>query len=584
MERKKLWILVIVTIILVVVISPFASSHPDGLNRVAEDYGFAAAEREPMIKSLFGEYGILTSLFGAGVIAAVIFLLLQLTVNRKNAVAFRKYSVAAVLSMIAISTLFQDVRWLATIAICTFLFVLWNKVTLPEMAKRFMLLIPFGLGAAVLLPFHHADRMEGMLLAGSVILKMIIAGMWLTFLLRRYSAFQLFESFRDLGMSAMLVEIMSMMWRYFHLLVDEVKSILKAQRSRGLELRGFLWSRLMYRRFGEMLGSLFIRALSRSNRVYMSMTARGGWRSLEVSDSNEITGRRTHRMALELDKVSYHYGDIQALHEVSLNVPRGSKIALMGHNGAGKSTLISLMNGLESPSSGEVRLFGEKIEANQMAHIRRQVGVVYQDPDDQIFSPTVKEDVAFGPRNMGLSEVDIEQRVQTALGSVGMRPFADRSPFELSYGQKRRVAIAGVLAMQPEVIIMDEPMAFLDPKGRDDLQALLESLHFMGMTIVIATHDVDFAAEWADKIIILKEGRIYAEGGTDLLFDEQVVREAGLHIPRLARPFRMLEGVETQSPRTIREAAQAIWKLMVRSNESKLEQSTDMQKHPRSQA
>jgi cobalt ECF transporter T component CbiQ len=509
---------------------------------------------------------------------------------QKNNKSSQNMNVAAVIIAIVGATLLGDFRALGVFAGVGLFFALWRGVPLQKIAKRLMLLIPFGFGAAILLPFHHSGTtaftlfgfqasFEGIHLATIVLLKMGIAGMGMAYLLHRYSAFQLFESLRALGMPAMLVEIMSMMWRYFHLLVDEVQSILKAQRSRGMEWRGMIWTGAMYRRFGEMLGGLFIRALSRSNRVYMSMTARGGWRSLEVESAHAEPGRRTQRMALELDHVNYHYGSQQVLFDVSLQVPRGSKIALMGHNGAGKSTLISLMNGLESPSAGQVRLFGEPVDASQIARIRRQVGVVYQDPDDQIFSPTVREDVAFGPRNLGLNDADIALRVETALGSVGMRHLADRSPFELSYGQKRRVAIAGVLAMQPEVVIMDEPMAFLDPRGRDDLQALLESLHLMGMTLVVATHDVDFAAEWADRIIVLKEGRIFAEGGTELLFDEKVVQEAGLHIPRLARPFRMLEGVEQQSPRTIREAAQAIWKLMVKAKDDSIRED---KKQPRS--
>jgi energy-coupling factor transporter ATP-binding protein EcfA2 len=197
--------------------------------------------------------------------------------------------------------------------------------------------------------------------------------------------------------------------------------------------------------------------------------------------------------------------------------------------------------------------------------LRRRVGVVYQDPDDQIFSTSVEEDVAFGPRNLGLSEEEVMERVETALGSVGMREMRRRSPFELSYGQKRRVAIAGVLAMRPEFIILDEPMSFLDPKGRDELQALLESMHLMGMTIMVATHDVDFAAEWADQVLLLKDGKLLASGSTELLFEDELLEQASLHLPRLARPFRLLREAEDHRPRTVRQAAQMIWKLMVKN-------------------
>ncbi|ANE48788.1 hypothetical protein SY83_07905 [Paenibacillus swuensis] len=284
-------------------------------------------------------------------------------------------------------------------------------------------------------------------------------------------------------------------------------------------------------------------------------------------------------MAVELKDVCYRYGDAEVLHGVSFSIGRGAKVALMGPNGAGKSTLISLLNGLEEPSSGTVSIFGEVLTAKNREMARLKLGVVYQDPDDQIFSTTVEEDVAFGPRGQGLSEAEVEERVRVALGSVGMRELRKRSPFELSYGQKRRVAIAGVLAMRPDIIVLDEPMAFLDPKGRDDLQSLLEAMHLMGITLVVATHDVDFAAEWADEVLILKEGRLLASGGTDLLFDDAVIASADLHLPRLARPFRLLEGVDGAAarPKTVRQAAQMMWRLMVRRSEADAANS-DVQK------
>ncbi|WP_220471241.1 ATP-binding cassette domain-containing protein [Cohnella cholangitidis] len=236
----------------------------------------------------------------------------------------------------------------------------------------------------------------------------------------------------------------------------------------------------------------------------------------------------------------------------------------MGPNGAGKSTLISLLNGLELSQSGEVRLFGETVKRDNGDRLRRRVGVVYQDPDDQIFSTSVEEDVAFGPRNLGLPAEEVEERVDSALASVGMLEMKRRSPFELSYGQKRRVAIAGVLAMRPDFIILDEPMSFLDPKGRDELQALLDSMRMKGMTILIATHDVDFAAEWADQVLLLKDGKLLASGTTDLLFDDELIEQASLHLPRLARPFRLLQGAEEHRPRSVKQAAQMIWRLIMK--------------------
>jgi cobalt transport protein ATP-binding subunit len=295
------------------------------------------------------------------------------------------------------------------------------------------------------------------------------------------------------------------------------------------------------------------------------MTARGGIPLIGPEQEIQTLDRREMvRVAIEMKNVSFNYGDYKALCNISFSLPSGSKTALLGHNGAGKSTLISLLNGLSEPSEGEVLLAGEKLDKKNRVMARQRVGVVYQDPDDQIFSATVEDDVAFGPKNLGLPDAEVEIRVERALSSVGLREFRNRSPFELSYGQKRRVAIAGVIAMQPEIIIMDEPMAFLDPKGRVELQSLLESLHLMGMTIMIATHDIDFVAEWADRVLILKDGKVYVEGPIDLLFDEQLLDGVNMPLPRLAQPFRLLRDIPFEiKPKNVREAAQWIWRLMM---------------------
>ena len=333
--------------------------------------------------------------------------------------------------------------------------------------------------------------------------------------------------------------------------------MIQAQRARGFRSGGWFWTIANYKRFGEVLGVLFIRSMRRSERVYQAMLSRGESEGVAVSVNAAI--------AMEMKEIAFRYpgSERDVLRGIDLKMPSGSKTVLMGMNGAGKSTLISLMNGLAVAQSGTYSLFGERIDAKKAKSARQTVGVVYQDPDDQLFSPTVAEDVAYGPRNLGCDEREIEDRVRFALGAVGLRDLADRSPFELSYGQKRRVAIAGVMAMRTPMMVLDEPMAYLDPRGRDELQALLEQMHLMGTTLMIATHDVDFAAEWADHVVLLKDGKVLAQGSTDLLFDDRLLQEAGLHLPRLARPFRLLQGLEDEvKPRTVRQAAQWIWKLM----------------------
>jgi cobalt ECF transporter T component CbiQ len=475
-----------------------------------------------------------------------------------------------------------------TVALISILFVmLWCGIPFRFIVTRLLLILPFGFFAVFFLPFtsHGGEPIfhlfgfvatdEGVAKALLILLKICSANLLLTFLIATTPLFELIKSLRAIGIPAIMIELVSLMMRYFFLLAEELRSMLRAQRSRGLSTEGWLWSRQVYRRLGQLLGMLFLRAYSRSERIYLSMSARGGFdfpihdheqRESAHHDAFQTLEARRYAMAIEVCGVSYHYGEQRVLRDISFTINRGSKVALMGPNGAGKSTLIALLNGLEEPSKGEVRIFGVTIDKTNRDLVRRRLGVVYQDPDDQIFSPTVEDDVAFGPKNLGLSEDEIEERVHSALSSVGVLDLRKRSPFELSYGQKRRVAIAGVLAMQPEILVLDEPMAFLDPKGRDDLQALLEGIHSKGMTVIVATHDVDFAAEWADTVVIMKEGKLLQNGPTDLLFDEKLVKEADLHLPRLARPFRMLEGEGRDAkPKNVKQAAQMMWRLMMRS-------------------
>ncbi|MFC5530017.1 cobalt ECF transporter T component CbiQ [Cohnella yongneupensis] len=458
-----------------------------------------------------------------------------------------------------------------------FLFVmLCCGISLRMILRRMLLLIPFGASAALFIPFHTAGRpafkvlgytatSEGVERAVVLLLKLAGANLLITYLIAVTPLFVLIRSLRAIGIPAIMLEMMSLLLRYFFLLKEEARGMSKAQRSRGMKTSGWLWNALTYKRFGQLMGALFVRAYLRSQRIYMAMSARGGFEG----------GRSVERLAetdrtvpvVEVKAVSYAYGNIQALKGISFDIAKGTKVALMGPNGAGKSTLISLLNGLELAHAGEVRLYGETVNRSNEHRLRRSVGVVYQDPDDQIFSATVLEDVAFGPRNLGLSAEEAAERAAEALSSVGMLEYKTRSPFELSYGQKRRVAIAGVLAMRPDFIILDEPMSFLDPRGRDELQELLERMHRSGLTIMVATHDVDFAAEWADRVLLLKDGKLLASGTAELLFDDELLTQASLHLPRLARPFRMLQGAEDLRPRSVKQAAQLIWKLMNRGGE-----------------
>lgn len=490
--------------------------------------------------------------------------------------------VLSVLGLLATLMLFRHPAVLSGAAGCLLLWMLWCGQPLRAIVSRMLLIIPFALGTIVLVPFQHPDGGTALLHVGGwvateegarhalvLLLKIICANLLLTYLILSTPVYQLIASLRAIGMPAVLLEMTVLMLRYTGLLREEARGMLHAQRARGLQLKDWRFKRRTWHRLGELLGVLFVRAYSRSGRIYQSIAARGGFGG-STSNSSVLFKKEDDIMtsAIEVRDVTFHYGNRQALNGLSFNIDQGAKVALMGPNGAGKSTLIALLNGLEQPAAGSVAIFGKPISSGNAHLLRQRVGVVYQDPDDQIFSPTVGEDVAFGPRNLGLDELTIQQRVAEALHAVGLDGFDSRSPYELSYGQKRRVAIAGVLAMKPDVIVLDEPMAFLDPKSRDQLQLLLEAMHEEGLTIIVATHDVDFAAEWATDVLMMKEGKLLASGTPELLFDAELLSSADLHLPRLVRPFRLLQDQGHVKPRTVQDAAQAIWQLVMRGGEA----------------
>lgn len=230
---------------------------------------------------------------------------------------------------------------------------------------------------------------------------------------------------------------------------------------------------------------------------------------------------------------TYHDGT-KALKNVNIQVKKGEKIAIIGPNGAGKSTLFSHFNGLTEPTSGHVEINGKKIifERDELLKVRQKVGIVFQDPNDQLFAPTVKEDVAFGPMNLGLEYDEVKKRIEEALEMVGMSGFEDKTPHHLSGGQQKRVAIAGIVAMRPDIMILDEPTAGLDPEGVDKVLAILNKLNGEGMSIVISSHDIEMVNEFADRIFVLYNGEIIAEGNNHQIFsDKELLKKAHLKAP-----------------------------------------------------
>ncbi len=245
-----------------------------------------------------------------------------------------------------------------------------------------------------------------------------------------------------------------------------------------------------------------------------------------------------HHNSITIHNLNYHYPDkTQALSNISLNIHAGDRVALIGANGSGKSTLLQHLNGILLPQTGEVTIGEYTMEPKYLKQIRDFVGLVFQNPDDQLFMSTVWEDISFGPMNQGIEPKDLNQRCRQAMEAVGLSPdYADRNPGHLSGGEKKRVAIAGVLAMQPQVITLDEPTAQLDPRSRRQLIHLLQTFP---ITQLIATHDLDLALELCSRTIVLSQGKIVYDGRTEeVLYATDFLHEHALEPPlSYSRPY-----------------------------------------------
>lgn len=242
-------------------------------------------------------------------------------------------------------------------------------------------------------------------------------------------------------------------------------------------------------------------------------------------------------MVLEAENVQFSYSDgTTALKDINLKIPQGHFCTLLGPNGVGKTTFFKVLINLLKPTRGEVRLNGQPVSRYSKEELYRRIGFVFQDPNDQLFAPTVGEDVAFGPTNLKFPPAEIAARVQRALEFVGVSHLINKPIHYLSYGQKKRVSIAGVLAMRPEIIILDEPTAGLDPMGVTEIMSLLVRLNKEeGITILMATHDVDLVPIYANHIFILFEGKIVLAGSPQEVFSQkQIIRNAQLRLPRVA--------------------------------------------------
>ncbi len=268
---------------------------------------------------------------------------------------------------------------------------------------------------------------------------------------------------------------------------------------------------------------------------------------------------------IRINELGFTYpGGTRALDGISLEVPEGSFMAIMGANGSGKSTLLKHLNGLLIAGTGKVTVAGMEVSRKSFDDVNRVAGFVFQDPNDQIFAPTVRDDICYGPRNLGLPEAEVSRRLELAAAQVAITDLLDRPIHHLSYGQKKRLSIAGVLAMEPRMLVLDEPTASLDPMGEKRLMRLLHELNRGGMTVVMATHDVDLVPLYARQVCLLRAGRVAVAGGLREVFsDQELIERCHLRLPRIAYLFDMFPEL-TELPLTVGMARRKLEELLER--------------------
>ena len=373
-------------------------------------------------------------------------------------------------------------------------------------------------------------------------------------------------------MPAVLINVIATAYRYAFLLFDEFFKMRDAARSKG----GFRTYRIALRSTAMILSQVILRAYDRANRIQESMTARGESARLQkppslMTESDacpnncDITPKVVDSNApvLRCDGVSYAFAGGKTLHNISLSVDRGELVVLCGPNGAGKTTLLKLFSGILAPHEGEIFLCGELLNRKSCFDAFQYVGMMAQDPNDQLFCTHVGEDIAYGPTNLGLPKEELDRLVTTAMSLMEVSHLANRPIHRLSYGEMKRVGLAGLIAMQPPLLLLDEPSASLDPATTRHLVKLIKHLNrHHGYTLVIVTHDINLASLLAKRIIILNDGHIAADGTPrQILTDDQLLKSARLEPPMLTLLFKQfLENTinHNQIPVTTAEALEVL--------------------------
>jgi cobalt/nickel transport system permease protein len=418
--------------------------------------------------------------------------------------------------------------------------VVWVVAGVPVrwFAARALIEVPFVV-LAVVLPLVGTGRrvdvlgvplsVEGALAGWNILAKGTLGVLISLTLAATTSPRELLLGLQRLRMPSVLVTIATLMLRYAEIIVAEGRRMRIARISRGHDPR-FLWQ---VSATARGIGSLFIRAYERGERVHLAMVSRGWTGTMPEVHGESIAAAPAEPKiapALVVERLAYAYPDgHQALFGIDLRIERGERVALLGPNGAGKTTLVLHLNGVLGGGSGRIEVAGLPVAKANLKEIRRRVGVVFQDPDDQLFMPTAGEDVAFGPANFGLRGHELDTRVRQALEVVGMAEHADRSPLHLSGGQRRRVALATVLACDPEILVLDEPSANLEPVARRELAEVLIGLD---RTMLMVTHDLPYALQTCTRSVLIDEGVVVADGPTrEILADAELLARHRLELP-----------------------------------------------------
>ena len=448
--------------------------------------------------------------------------------------------VAAFVAVLCVVATSREAFWAFGVYLLAIVSVWWvARVPVRWFAARSLIELPFVV-LAVLLPLvGHGRRVdflgvavsvEGALAGWNILAKGTLGVLVSLTLAATTAPHDLLLGMQRLRTPSVLITIATLMLRYGEVIVGEAQRMRIARISRGHDPR-FLWQ---VGATARGIGSLFIRSYERGERVHLAMVSRGWSGTMpEMTGSSgpqpvRVVERET--AALLVEHLAYAYPDgHQALYGVNLRVQPGERVALLGPNGAGKTTLVMHLNGVITGGSGRIEVAGLPVDKANLKEIRRRVGVVFQDPDDQLFMPTARQDVAFGPANFGLRGADLDERVRNALDAVGMADFADRSPLHLSGGQRRRVALATVLACDPEILVLDEPSANLEPVARRELAEVLLGLN---RTMLMVTHDLPYALQLCTRSVVIDEGVVVADGPTrEILADTALLAAHRLELP-----------------------------------------------------